>query len=111
MILAATVGVESSRRGREVALLKTLGMRRAGVAALFATEYALLGLTAGTIGALGGGLVAWIAITRAMELPWKNDFAAFAVAIAVAVVLSVVAGAGASVGALRRRPAEVLRSE
>ncbi len=111
VILAATVGVESSRRGREVALLKTLGMRRAGVAALFATEYALLGLTAGTIGALGGGLVAWIAITRAMELEWKNDFAAFAVAIAVAVALSVVAGAGASVGALRRRPAEVLRSE
>ena len=111
VILAATVGVESSRRGREVALLKTLGMRRAGVAALFATEYALLGLTAGTIGALGGGLVAWIAITRAMELEWKNDFVAFAVAIAVAVALSVVAGAGASVGALRRRPAEVLRSE
>ncbi len=111
VILAATVGVESSRRGREVALLKTLGMRRAGVAALFATEYALLGLTAGMIGALGGGLVAWIAITRAMELPWKNDFAAFAIAIAVAVSLSVVAGAGASVGALRRRPAEVLRSE
>jgi predicted lysophospholipase L1 biosynthesis ABC-type transport system permease subunit len=55
--------------------------------------------------------VAWIAITRAMELPWKNDFAALGVAIAVAVVLSVVAGAGASVGALRRRPAEVLRSE
>jgi putative ABC transport system permease protein len=111
VILAATVGVESSRRGREVALLKTLGMRRAGVAALFATEYALLGLTAGVIGALGGGLVAWIAITRAMELEWKNDLVSFAVAIAVAVVLSVLAGVTASVGALRRRPAEVLRSE
>ncbi len=111
VILAATVGVESSRRGREVALLKTLGMRRAGVAALFATEYALLGLTAGLIGALGGGLVAWIAITQGMELEWKNDFAAFGIAVAVATVLSVVAGAGASAGALRRRPAEVLRSE
>ena len=111
VILAATVGVESSRRGREVALLKTLGMRRAGVVALFATEYALLGLTAGIIGALGGGLVAWIAITQGMELEWKNDFVAFAIAVAVATVLSVVAGAGASAGALRRRPAEVLRSE
>ena len=56
-------------------------------------------------------LVAWIAVTRAMELPWKYDFAAFGVAIAVAVVLSVVAGAGASAGALRRRPVEVLRSD
>jgi putative ABC transport system permease protein len=111
VILAATVGVESSRRGREVALLKTLGMRRAGVAALFATEYALLGLVAGLIGALGGGLVAWIAITRAMELPWRTDLGSFAIAIALAVALSTVAGVGASVGALRRRPAEVLRSE
>ena len=63
------------------------------------------------IGALGGGLVAWIAITRAMELPWRNDFASLLAAIAVAVMLSVLAGAGASVGALRRRPAEVLRSD
>jgi putative ABC transport system permease protein len=94
-----------------VALLKTLGMRRAGVAALFATEYALLGLTAGVIGALGGGLVAWIAITRAMELPWKNDVVSLIAAIVGAVLLSVMAGAGASVGALRRRPAEVLRSD
>ena len=111
VILAATVGVESSRRGREVALLKTLGMRRSEVVALFATEYALLGLTAGIIGALGGGVVAWIALTRGMELEWSFDPAAFAIAVATAVVLAVAAGAGASAGALRRRPAEVLRSE
>jgi putative ABC transport system permease protein len=111
VILAATVGVESSRRGREVALLKTLGMTRAGVVALFATEYAMLGLVAGTIGALGGGVVSWIALTRGMELEWESDPAAFALAIAASVALAVVAGAGASAGALRQRPAEVLRSE
>ena len=33
--------------GREVALLKTLGMTRRGVAATFAVEYALIGLVAG----------------------------------------------------------------
>ncbi|HVR30823.1 MAG TPA: FtsX-like permease family protein [Thermoanaerobaculia bacterium] len=111
VILAATVGVESSRRGREVALLKTLGMRRADVVALFATEYALLGLVAGIVGAIGGGVVSWIALTRGMDLQWRLEPAAFAIAVATAVALSVVAGAGASAGALRRRPAEVLRSE
>jgi putative ABC transport system permease protein len=111
VILAATVGVESSRRGREVALLKTLGMRRGGVVALFATEYALLGVVAGVIGAAGGGLVAWIALTRGMELEWKLDPAAFAIAVMTAVALAVLAGAGASAGALRRRPVEVLRSQ
>jgi putative ABC transport system permease protein len=111
VILAATIAVESSRRGREVALWKTLGMRRAGVIALYATEYALLGATAGVIGTIGGGIVAWIALTRGMDLEWKLDFAAFAIAVATAVALAVAAGAGASVGALRRRPIEVLRSE
>jgi putative ABC transport system permease protein len=111
VILAATIGVESSRRGREVALLKTLGMRRAGVLALFATEYALLGLVAGIIGTLGGGLVAWIALEQRMEIEWVLDPAAFAIAVATAVGLAVLAGAGASVGALRKRPAEVLRSQ
>jgi putative ABC transport system permease protein len=111
VILAATIAVESSRRGREVALWKTLGMRRSGVIALYATEYALLGATAGVIGTLGGGAVAWIALTRGMDLEWSVDPGAFAIAVAGAVVLAVAAGAGASAGALRRRPIEVLRSE
>jgi predicted lysophospholipase L1 biosynthesis ABC-type transport system permease subunit len=46
-----------------------------------------------------------------MELPWKNDVVSLIAAIVGAVLLSVMAGAGASVGALRRRPAEVLRSD
>ncbi|MEK7863650.1 MAG: hypothetical protein AAB295_10365, partial [Chloroflexota bacterium] len=37
-VLTGTIGIESQRRGREVALLKTLGMTRRGVAGLFATE-------------------------------------------------------------------------
>jgi putative ABC transport system permease protein len=110
-ILTTTVGVESSRRGREVALLKTLGMKRNGVAALFATEYALLGLVAGLIGALGGGLVSWLALTRGMELTWRLDAVAYLQAVFAAIVLTVVAGVAASIGALQRRPIEVLREE
>lgn len=109
VILAATVAVESSRRGREVALLKTLGMQRRGVMALFATEYALLGLVAGLIGAAGGGVVAWIALTRGMELQWTFAPAAYARAVAWSVALSTIAGVGASWGALQRRPSESLR--
>ena len=110
-ILATTVGVESSRRGREVALLKTLGMTRRGVAALFATEYALLGLVAGLIGAAGGGLVSWIALTEGMELEWSFRPAAYLQAVSACMALTVVAGVLASLGPMRRKPIEVLRDE
>lgn len=111
VILAATVAVESGRRSREVALLKTLGMRRADVVALYATEYGLLGAVAGIIGVLGGSAVAWIAMRRAMELPWRPDLVAASMAVAVSVGLTVLAGVAGSLGALRSRPAEVLRND
>ena len=110
-ILAGSIAVESQRRGQEVALLKTLGMKRAGVVSLFATEYALLGLVAGIIGATGGGFVSWVVMTEGMELTWSFrplDYPAAAVASAL---LAVVAGILASAPALRRRPSEVLRAE
>ncbi|MEE2776123.1 MAG: FtsX-like permease family protein [Acidobacteriota bacterium] len=108
-ILTATVGVESRRRGREVALMKTLGMKRNGIAALFATEYALMGLVAGIIGAAGGGVVSWIALTEGMELEWSFRPLEYLQAIAICTLLTVVAGVAASIGPMRRRPVEVLR--
>src|SRR6185369_9713838 len=59
LILAGAVGAVSVRRGREVALLKTLGMTRLGVVAVLAVEHALVGLVAGALGAAGGGVLAW----------------------------------------------------
>ena len=110
-ILAGSVAVESQRRGMEVALLKTLGMKRLGVVALFATEYALLGLAAGLIGAAGGGLISWLVMTEGMELDFAFRPLDYLTAALTASGLTVVAGVGASTGALRRRPSEVLRAE
>ena len=70
-ILAGAVSAGSARRGREVALLKTLGMTRRGVAGAFAVEYALIGLVAGVIGAVGGTVLAWGVVTRGFEMPWS----------------------------------------
>ena len=53
-ILAGSVAAGETRRRRDAALYKTLGMTRFGVARAFATEYALLGLIAGTVGAIAG---------------------------------------------------------
>ncbi|HET6345028.1 MAG TPA: FtsX-like permease family protein, partial [Myxococcota bacterium] len=110
-ILAGAISAGTARRGREVALLKTLGMTRRGVAATFAVEYALIGLVAGTIGTVGGTALAWGVVTRGFEIPWKLDPLALTLTLAASVALAVLAGLAASFRALERRPIEVLRAE
>ena len=108
-ILAGAVSAGAVRRGREVALYKTLGMTRAQVAAAFAVEYALLGGVAGVIGTAGGVVMAALVTRLGFEIPWAWDPGAYATAVAVAVVLTVVAGLAASARALAVRPLAVLR--
>ncbi|MEA2559815.1 MAG: putative transport system permease protein [Acidobacteriota bacterium] len=110
-ILGGAVSAGSARRGREVALLKTLGMTRPGVAGAFAVEYALIGLVAGLIGAAGATVLAYMVVTRGFELPWEVQAWPIAVALGGAIVLAVGAGLAASARALEMRPIEVLRAE
>jgi putative ABC transport system permease protein len=110
-ILAGSVSAGSLRRGREAALLKTLGVTRRGVASIFAVEHALTGLIAGVIGTAGGLVVARELVIRGFELPWELDTIPLIAALAGSVLLATVAGLAASLQALRRRPIEVLRSE
>ncbi len=110
-ILAGAVSASAARRGREVALLKTLGMTRWGVAGSFAVEYALTGLVAGGIGAAGAGALAWVVLTRRMEVPWESSPWPFLAALGLTIALATVAGLAASLRALAERPIEVLRGE
>jgi len=111
VVLGGTVAATQARRAREVALLKTIGMTRRDVAAVFAVEYALTGAVAAVVGLGAGGLLAWAVLTRLMELPWSPRAAEVAGAALVTVALAVAAGLTASARALATRPVEVLRSE
>lgn len=111
VILAGAVSAGSSRRGREVALLKTLGLTRGGVLATFAVEYALIGLTAGLVGAGAGGLLAWTVLTQGMEIEWQFLPVPFALALLASPILTALAGCAASARALAQRPVAVLRVE
>lgn len=110
-ILAGAIAAGAALRGREVALIKSLGMTRGGVAALFATEYALAGLLAGAVGAVSGTALAAAVLERGMEIPWRLAPAIPLAAIAGAALLAVAAGLAASARALARRPLEALRAE
>jgi putative ABC transport system permease protein len=111
LILGGAVSAASVRRGREVALLKTLGMTRRGVIGVYSVEYALIGLVAGVIGVCGGGVLASTILTQWMEIPWEFTPGPFVLAVAGTILLSIAAGAAASARSLSRRPVEVLRDE
>ena len=108
-ILAGAISATAARRGREVALYKTLGMTRAQVAGVFAVEYALVGLVAGTIGTVGAVALAWAIVRYGFEIGWAWSPGVYALAILVAIALSVVAGLATSARALAVRPLTILR--
>jgi putative ABC transport system permease protein len=109
VILAGVVSASTLHRAREVALLKTLGVTRAGITALFATEFALIGFVAGLIGAVFAFAMAWVFLEHALEVdPALPLWPILAAGVATAVIA---AGFGllACARALRARPIESLR--
>ena len=108
-ILAGAVSAAAVRRGRQVALYKTLGMTRAQVMAVFTVEYALVGLVAGVIGTFGGVVLAWLVTRFGFEIAWAWSPGVYAVSVMTTIVLSVAAGLAASARALAVRPLAVLR--
>jgi putative ABC transport system permease protein len=111
VVLGGTVAATQARRAREVALLKTIGMTRRDVAAVFTVEYALTGLVSALVGVAAGGLLAWAVISELMQLPWEPRATEVALAVGLTILLSVAAGLLASARALAAKPIEVLRSE
>ena len=110
-ILAAGIAADAVRRGRQVALLKTLGTTRAGVVAVLAVEYALVGLMAGLLGSVGAVGLAWVIVSQLMRLAWRTDWVIVGVAVLVSAGACAMVGVLANARALRVRPAEVLRGE
>ncbi|HEV8630831.1 MAG TPA: FtsX-like permease family protein, partial [Thermoanaerobaculia bacterium] len=110
-ILFGAVAASAVRRAREVALLKTLGFTRRGVAALFAVEHALTGLVAGVLGVGAGAVIARQVVVDQLELEWHAFPGTLSLALLTAVALTLAAGLAASARALRQRPIEALREE
>jgi putative ABC transport system permease protein len=111
VILAGSVSAGSARRAREVALLKVLGVTRAGAAAALGVEYALVGLVAGLVGTLGATLLSGAVLKAAFEVSFRPDPALLAGTPLAVALLAAAAGLAVSVRALRVRPLEVLRGE
>jgi len=109
VILAGAIGTTALRRSREAALLKTLGVTRSGVTSLFALEYALTGLVAGLLGAVGALALSWSFLVYLLELDVDLPLVILPIATLATALLAMLSGLSASVRALRARPLETLR--
>jgi putative ABC transport system permease protein len=110
IVLGGAIAASQVRRAREVALVKTLGMTRGDVLAIFSIEYALIGTVAGLVGVAAGLGIAYAIVVHSMELPWTVNLWHMLFAVFATAILAVVAGISASTKALSARPVEVLRT-
>ena len=110
VILASSVASTRFRRIREVVVLKTLGARRPRIAAVFGVEFTVLGLLAGCVGVIFANILTFILLHR-LEVPYRLQWMAAAVAAVGTALLAVLTGWLASIRILGQRPLEVLREE
>lgn len=108
-ILAGVAATAAIGRAREVALLKALGVSRATIAGLFATEFGLLGFVAGLVGGTAAALIAWQFLEQITDLGGELVWWAPIAAACGTAALAAACGLLASVRALAARPIETLR--
>ncbi len=111
IILVGAIAAGYARRGREVAVLRTLGMTGRQIVVSMATEYALVGIVAALVGVAGGWAVAATVVRRGLELDFPAPAGLAAAALLAAIGLTAIAGLLASIRPLASRPSAVLRSE
>ena len=74
------------------------------------TESAIVGLLAGTIGAVAGTTLAAVVLEKGMEIPFHFEIVPPLVAILLAGLFAAAAGLAASARPLAQRPIEALRA-
>ncbi|MCA9000406.1 MAG: ABC transporter permease [Planctomycetes bacterium] len=108
-ILAGAVAAGGLRRKREVALQKTLGMTRAGVALFLGVEYAAVGLVAGLCGTVAAYALAWGFLEQQLNLAHELNWLWFPVFGLGSAAIAALCGILSSLRALATKPAVSLR--
>ncbi|MBA2126115.1 hypothetical protein DLM45_07750 [Hyphomicrobium methylovorum] len=111
LVLAGALAAAQRRRTLEAVILKTIGARRRQILKVHGYEYALLALIAALVSTVVGGLVAWIAVTRILELDFVFTPAAVLTTLTVAALMISVFGALGTWAVLRARPVPYLRAD
>jgi putative ABC transport system permease protein len=110
MILASSIASTRFRRTREAVVLKTLGATRGRIIRIFSVEFSVLGLLAGTVGAVFANLLTRVLLHK-LEAQWHFEWRATLIALVGTAILAAATGWLASYRILGLRPLEVLREE
>lgn len=109
IILASSIAGTRYRRIREVAILKTVGARRARIIGVFSVEFFVLGLAAGLLGSVLAVAFSALVVNRLMDASYTFHWQPLLVATALSASMAVVTGWAASYRVLNQKPLEVLR--
>jgi len=108
LIGAAAAGERS--RTYEAAILKTLGFSRARILANFALRSAMLGLVAGAVAVLAGGVAGWAVSQFVMEATFRFAPGSALMIVVGGALVTTLAGLAFAWRALSASPARVLRA-
>lgn len=111
LILVGAVAMTKFQKLYETAIYRTLGASTRLVAAMVAVEYGVMGLLAGTLGAIGAAGLSWALATYLFEIPWRTTPMVYGLGIAGAAVLVSAVGLLSSADVLLRKPLATLRGE
>jgi putative ABC transport system permease protein len=111
LVLGASVLLTRRHRLHEMALLKLLGAGRPRLLRILATEYALLGALAGTVGCAAALLVTRLLASQLFEVTIPAPLASAALAVLLTAGFVTACGALASLGLLSPPPSQILRAE
>jgi putative ABC transport system permease protein len=111
LILIGSIALTKSQRIYENAILKTLGAKRATLAAILFAEYGFLGVLAGVIGAGFATLLSFVASKYVFLIDWEFDAGLTVLGVLITAVLVMLVGAIASFDVLFRKPLAILRSQ
>jgi putative ABC transport system permease protein len=111
LVLAGAVSADQHRRIRDAVIFKTCGATRLNILGAFATEFLLLGLTAGVISSVVGSLAAMGILKGLMNTDFTLHPWTIIATILTGIALTLSLGLLGTWRALGHKPAEYLRRE
>jgi putative ABC transport system permease protein len=111
LILMGSIALTKSQRVYESAILKTLGADRKTLSGMLLAEYLLLGLLAGSIGAVFATALSYVISRFLMNIDWTLQLSLTLIGIAVTAAIVTLVGVVGSFDVLFRKPLATLRSQ
>jgi putative ABC transport system permease protein len=111
LILIGSIALTKSQRIYENAILKTLGAKRNSLLTILFTEYAVLGLLAGIIGAFFATLLSFAVTKYIFKIDWQFDLSTTIIGILLTILLVTIVGTLASFSVIFKKPLATLRSQ